>query len=86
MTNFGFGTPVDDVSGDDLRRFLKASNIVALLERRTDPSLAAPIRHAAGVRVGLCYGENVLRGPLSSIASRSRLPTHEPTASYCVGG
>uniref|UniRef100_A0A0C4DJP2 Rhodopsin domain-containing protein n=1 Tax=Fusarium oxysporum (strain Fo5176) TaxID=660025 RepID=A0A0C4DJP2_FUSOF len=48
VTNFGFGTPVDDVSGDDLRRFLKASNIVALLERRTDPSLAAPIRHAAG--------------------------------------
>lgn len=86
MTNFGFGTPVDDVSGDDLRRFLKASNIVALLERRTDPSLAAPIRHAAGVRVGLCYSEDVLRGALSSIASRSRLPTHEPTASYCVGG
>ncbi|KNB20781.1 hypothetical protein FOXG_17695 [Fusarium oxysporum f. sp. lycopersici 4287] len=46
----------------------------------------APIRHAAGVRVGLCYSEDVLRGALSSIASRSRLPTHEPTASYCVGG
>ncbi|WKT48302.1 hypothetical protein QSH57_013207 [Fusarium oxysporum f. sp. vasinfectum] len=30
MTNFGFGTPVDDVSGDDLRRFLKLQFVTQL--------------------------------------------------------
>lgn len=30
VTDFGFGTPVDDVSEDDLRQFVKASNVVSL--------------------------------------------------------
>ncbi|KAH7205155.1 uncharacterized protein BKA55DRAFT_587264 [Fusarium redolens] len=30
MTNFGFGTPVDDVSGDDLRQFLKLQFVTQL--------------------------------------------------------